>query len=775
MALTFCTFGRALKNNFNIKINNRDFVNLLFAAIPVDGEKYTVSKNAADKLMNGSKQIPSEIQFCLRDMNRNEIASYFETYVIQYINEGRRTEMMDEVCSLTTDDIMVPEHEKESMSEAAKANAFPLLLAHALVFAVMTENVNPDMFIHKAPPLAPWDEMPDYSNYLKRIHDSFSCIRTLLYYDNPKPFYDFYVCNNMSMRPYFIYSMRDERMLRRYMVEEIENATIPKLSGISNYVIIMGTGGLGKSMMMRNLLLQSVRDFKDGGMIPVFVPLKDYREDDVDLLPYIFDKFTDGGKHHEVTIEQFTETLRHNRVQILLDGYDEIKTQCVVIFEEALKKFIRKYPNNFFIISSRPFDHIASFRRFLMLNLTPFSQDQSLELIEKLEFRPDEPSIKQKFAQQLSENLYKTHREFASNPLLLTIMLMTFEQYAEVPSKMHVFYREAYATLSQKHDASKGAYKRALHTGLSADRFADYFAEFCARTYNAEKYEMSHDEIVDYFNKLAIRKKARDADFTVDDFIYDLRHNLCLLYRESGKYHFTHRSFQEYFCALYYSRQKDRDLFQIGQSFEKRKDISFSDKTFHMLYDMIPEKVEEYIFLPFLKKLFADCQGEDCYWAYMSKYIRTIIVSPLHHRFMYDEELPFRMAMGGNSFLLEFILECVAGSKVGAKKIDYPYYNEFATREYDMYEDSDGRMSIVPPDMDVPDEFKKENVRKHRYVEYRFRLDRIAKNKELFPDLVAVFEREDYQTLLDFKALKAYYDKLTANIDEGKDDSLDFL
>lgn len=46
-------------------------------------------------------------------------------------------------------------------------------------------------------------------------------------------------------------------------------------------------------------------------------------------------------------------------------------------------------------------------------------------------------------------------------------MLLTFEQYAEVPSKMHIFYREAFAALSVKHDASKGAYKRVLKTGLN--------------------------------------------------------------------------------------------------------------------------------------------------------------------------------------------------------------------------------------------------------------------------------------------------------------------
>lgn len=54
-----------------------------------------------------------------------------------------------------------------------------------------------------------------------------------------------------------------------------------------------------------------------------------------------------------------------------------------------------------------------------------------------------------------------------------------------------IFLWEAYIALSQKHDASKGAYKRVLKTGLTADKFADYFAEFCARSYRDEKFEFT--------------------------------------------------------------------------------------------------------------------------------------------------------------------------------------------------------------------------------------------------------------------------------------------
>ena len=358
---------------------------------------------------------------------------------------------------------------------------------------------------------------------------------------------------------------------------------------------------------------------------------------------------------------------------------------------------------------------------------------------------------------------------------------------------MHVFYREAYATLSQKHDASKGAYKRALKTGLSADHFADYFSEFCARTYTDEKYEMTHKEIVGYFDKLNIRKKDGYPEFTADDFIYDLQNNLCLLYHESGKYHFTHRSFQEYFCALYFSHQKDKALERIGESFEHRKYSSLSDKTFSMLYDMIPEKVEEYIFLPFLQKMFAKCTDENGYWVYLTRYLKEAVVSPVE-RYRYGilrERMRNRNVLmtADESFIKSFLLLYVVERKRAKTEIEFPKYQEFIMDEYSLIEYPTGQMRLVPAryaeaeqislfDFDEEGnrtEVKREDLKITPQYEYRFPFAKIAKEKEKYPDLVRIFEGDDFQPHLDYVALYDYYKKLKAHVDAGEDDSLDFL
>lgn len=113
-----------------------------------------------------------------------------------------------------------------------------------------------------------------------------------------------------------------------------------------------------------------------------------------------------------------------------------------------------------------------------------------------------------------------------------------------------------------------------------------------------------------------MHEKHIGSPIEVKAFRDDLCGNLCLMYYESGKYHFTHRSFQEYFCALYFSKQKDRTLEGIGDFFDNLRSRNYGDKTFSMLYDMIPYKIEEYVFIPYLQKLFHECDSADGYWTF---------------------------------------------------------------------------------------------------------------------------------------------------------------
>lgn len=122
----------------------------------------------------------------------------------------------------------------------------------------------------------------EFTEYRENAYNKYSSIKTLLYSDRPRPFYDFYVCNN-------IYQMIHVSK-NTYKRKVISNATADTLSDCSNFIIISGTGGLGKSMMMRHLLLDSIGKYSDNGKLPVFIPLKDYNTSYENLAEYIYMK-----------------------------------------------------------------------------------------------------------------------------------------------------------------------------------------------------------------------------------------------------------------------------------------------------------------------------------------------------------------------------------------------------------------------------------------------------------------------------------------------------
>ena len=600
--------------------------------------------------------------------------------------------------------------------------------------------------------------MPDVYTYLRNADEKYSTIKTLLYNDQPKPFYSFYVCNAIRYRD------DDSRASRHPLnMSILEQATVDKIRKISRFVIISGTGGLGKSMMMRHLMLNAIANFDDLKLFPVFVPLKDYS--DTTLFDYAYSKI--GVFDSKITADQFEQLLAHGSCLFLLDGLDEIAAGRTERFERELEMLTDKYSKNIFILSSRPFQHFVSFERFSHFRLMPFIPRQAMQLINRLEFRPDEPAIKEKFQAALEKTLFRTHRSFTENPLLLTIMLLTFEQYAEVPSKMHIFYREAFEVLAKRHDASKGAYKRALRTGLSLDAFADYFAELCFRSYNDQKFEMTAEEFDGYFNQLNARAVANDNKTTASDFREDLCANLCLLYFEGNSYHFTHRSFQEYFCALFFSKQKDKFIAKLGDFFEKHQRRMYGDNTFFMLYDMVTEKVEEYILLPFLASLFEKCDTIDGYWTFLEGMYPQITYSS-------DDEYRFtRRVLEPSSFIFSAILAISGFNKGGivtsTTLAELPYYEELVIERIphlrqDTIRNRHGEVIDVE---EVEDE-------ETGYI-CQFSVADIRKHQEDFKDLLDALNDDQFICKKQYIAIRKFFGELAARQKHEDDNLLDLL
>ena len=547
------------------------------------------------------------------------------------------------------------------------------------------------------------EESDPYAEFLCGIREEYTLVKTILYQERLVPFYEIYICNDVTVyRP-----LRNGASRIGYGTTETEvkDITAEKLTELTHYAILRGNGGIGKSMMMRHLLFTAIDEYPERGVIPVIVPLKSYNSEDIDLLDFIVQTIRQFDRH--IAPEQIISDLERGRFMLLMDGLDEIASKYMLKFEASIGMFVNQYRKNYFVISSRPISDFVSYGRFAIIELQTLKKDQAIALIDKLDFRSDDPGVKQKFTEALKERLYDTHRSFASNPLLLNIMLLTFESYADVPSKMHKFYEEAYGVLAARHDATKTAFRRAFETGFDSYQFADYLAEFSARTYMAEEYKIPARKARDHYYEMNVRERYADDRKNFAQFMRDICNNLCLMYLEREEYNFMHRSFQEYFCALYFSKLRDGDLKHLGEVLECRGRYKSADRVFDMLYDMIPEKVEDLIILPRLRQLFSHVDGYNGYWSFLIHVYPEISYAVGKTSESDPDNEP-------NSFIYRFVAEHIGAlhhNKFGEFGTSFPGYEYFDHLDFvrRVLVDEDGYEEIdVAPVYDLAEDFNPE-------------------------------------------------------------------
>jgi hypothetical protein len=313
-------------------------------------------------------------------------------------------------------------------------------------------------------------------------------------------------------------------------------------------VVVAGSAGSGKSMFMRYLFLKqcSVKHSK----IPLFFELRDINSSEKkNLQEFLYYNLI--GSSATISESQFLESLKAGVFSLILDGFDEIHHTDRKEIESQIRKMRDQCPELQIIISSRPDpeSRLDTWQAFRSVHVEPMEQPQSIELIDRLEY---DAKVKEKFLKEIKGRLFQTHKTFLSNPLLCIMMLVTFEQTGHIPTKRHVFYERAFDALFLLHDTAKeGVYKRKTYSNLSVDDFRNCMSAFCIVTYLKEQFVLSRAQLRDSIQQAL---ELEEVETNIDDLISDMIESTCLIQVEGTDFAFTHRSFQEYFAAVFISR-----------------------------------------------------------------------------------------------------------------------------------------------------------------------------------------------------------------------------
>ncbi|MBZ9997572.1 NACHT domain-containing protein [Mesorhizobium sp. BH1-1-4] len=323
----------------------------------------------------------------------------------------------------------------------------------------------------------------------------------------------------------------------------------------SKHSVITATLGAGKSFTMKHIYSTWAKD-SSLKKVPIFIELRYINFQEQNIVSYITQQLIPFN--HFVTERSVQAALKSGAFALVMDGFDEIATRNRATAEKQILRIAQDYPETFIVLSSRPdINRFLGWNTFSEYSVSPLSIDQVESMIERIDYDVQD---KASFLKMIKGGLYKSHEKLLSNPLLASMMLLTFREFQDIPSKMHVFYGTAFDVLFRKHDTTKAEYHREFATGLDLDDFKRIFMTFCFTSYVDKKYSFDESSLRRYSEKAI---QYEDSNLKYLDFQHDILKNICIMHQEGETISFIHRSFQEYFTALFLSKRSIPESYEF--------------------------------------------------------------------------------------------------------------------------------------------------------------------------------------------------------------------
>ena len=335
----------------------------------------------------------------------------------------------------------------------------------------------------------------------------------------------------------------------RWGLGRVTESRVAGLTAAKKYskLIVLGKPGSGKTTFLKYLALQCSNGQFQVDKVPIFLTVKNFAEavHSPTLLVYITQLVQACG----IELSEITEILKHGRALILLDGMDEIKEEDNQRVLQHIYEFASQFERNQFVITCRIAAQEYHFDKFTEVENSDFNLQQIGNFASNW-FSLVDPVKSERFMHKLQEN--ESIQELANNPLLLTLLCLTFQETAEFPWRRLDLYQEGTNLLLKKWDSNKDVERSQVYKNLSVQQKQDLLSQIAFSTFERNEYFFKQQEleqyIADYISNLAcVKAEEVLSDLGVIKSI-ELQHGL-LVERARGIYSFSHLTFQEYFTA----------------------------------------------------------------------------------------------------------------------------------------------------------------------------------------------------------------------------------
>ena len=358
-------------------------------------------------------------------------------------------------------------------------------------------------------------------------------------------------------------------------------------------ILITDTAGMGKSTLSKFLFLQCL---KSAFAIPIFLELRNLSERNpaTTSIQRQLNNIPVSEEEPRFTKRHVEKLFNKGGIIFFFDGFDEIPFRDREFITKDLKDFIEKYPDNTYIITSRPETGLLAFPTFKHFNIRPLRKEESFDLIRRYDVNGGRS---EQLIQKLNGRDYVAVQEFLKNPLLTSLLYRSFEYKQNVPLKKHIFYRQVYDALFDWHDATKDGYNtREKKSGLDIDTFHRVLRVVGFVSVMKGEVEGSTDSVLGWIRKA--RTICVGAQFSESSFLEDLVRAVPIFAKEGDIYRWSHKSLAEYFAAQYICTEGKSQQGSILGAFLSTGSIGRFSNVLDQVYDLDIAAFREHLILP---------------------------------------------------------------------------------------------------------------------------------------------------------------------------------
>ena len=325
--------------------------------------------------------------------------------------------------------------------------------------------------------------------------------------------------------------------------------------------VIVGDPGAGKSTLLKYLVLRSADGhLPDLPAFPIHIELQAFATSDQrDLLAFSAAVWQERyGFPHKEALDALQTALRDGRALLLLDALDETATGATkeqadasyVQVSQKITDLATRYPQAPLVVSVRKAGYYQHVRLpgFTEVEVLDFSPDDSSQFIQRwFAVHPD--TKKRNHAPDLIARLERNPRiqALAANPLLLTLIVLVYEDQFDLPERRAELYRQCVEILLTKWDTSRNIRRRRAfkpeHKRQLLEEIAWHFHQ------QGQRY-FPEPELLECIATFlpAVGIGPEQSRQILDEIAAE---NGLLKEQARGWYGFLHLTLQEYFAAQY--------------------------------------------------------------------------------------------------------------------------------------------------------------------------------------------------------------------------------